>query len=372
MKYKTKQEIEIAKELIACPGDTLLGIIESRGISQTELAMRMGRPTKTINEIIMGKAAITPETAIQLERVIGPSADFWISYERNYRLELAEIDAAEQLIDYRGWICNFPLKEMAKLNWISFQNNIISKTNAILKFFSVANKQSFEEYYLKTLYDPLYRISDISSKNPYSIASWLRQGDIQAVGIDAPEYNSQKFKSAIPALKHIMINNQNDFFSEIQSICLECGVKVIYTPSLPKAPINGATRWIGENPLIQLTDRYHRNDIFWFTFFHETGHILLHGKKDIFIEGIDTDDELAAKENVANAFSMKCTLTTEQEAEIVDSQLYDKESISFFANKFNTSEAIIAGRLAKHNYIHHSFGWNFGFFKQVQLSSNAM
>lgn len=106
MKYKTFQDIQNAREVISCPGDSLLETINFKGISQTELAMRMGRPLKTINEIIMGKAAITPETALQLERVIGPSADFWLNYERQYRLDLAEIQESEQMLEPRILIEN--------------------------------------------------------------------------------------------------------------------------------------------------------------------------------------------------------------------------------------------------------------------------
>ena len=70
------------------PGDTLLEVLESLGITQAELAERTGRPTKTINEIGKGKAAITPETALQLERVLGVPARFWNNRERQYREHL--------------------------------------------------------------------------------------------------------------------------------------------------------------------------------------------------------------------------------------------------------------------------------------------
>ena len=76
MNYKTLEDIEAAELLLSPPGDTLLETMEAKGIKQPELAMRMGRPLKTINEIIKGKAAITPETALQLERVLGIPADF--------------------------------------------------------------------------------------------------------------------------------------------------------------------------------------------------------------------------------------------------------------------------------------------------------
>ena len=53
-----------------------------------ELAESTGRPRKTINEIIAGKAEITAETALQLERVLGIPASFWNNLERNYQESL--------------------------------------------------------------------------------------------------------------------------------------------------------------------------------------------------------------------------------------------------------------------------------------------
>ncbi len=94
--YKTREDIAVARELISCPGDTLAEHLEYTGITQAELAEWMGIPEKSINDVIQGTAQLTPETALQIERVIGIPADFWMNLERNYRLRLAEIEEAEE------------------------------------------------------------------------------------------------------------------------------------------------------------------------------------------------------------------------------------------------------------------------------------
>ena len=72
------------------PGEYLEEEIEARGISQKELAKRMGRPLNTINEIINGKKAITAETALQLERVMPEiPARFWLNLETDFQLTKA-------------------------------------------------------------------------------------------------------------------------------------------------------------------------------------------------------------------------------------------------------------------------------------------
>ena len=77
-------------DFVSPPGETLEEILESRGMSQAEFAERTGRPKKTINEIIRGKSGITPDTALQFERVLDIPASFWIAREQNYREALAQ------------------------------------------------------------------------------------------------------------------------------------------------------------------------------------------------------------------------------------------------------------------------------------------
>lgn len=74
------------------PGEYLAEEIEARGITQKELAKRMGRPLNAINEIVNGKKAITAETALQLEDVMPEiPARFWLNLETDFRLTKALI-----------------------------------------------------------------------------------------------------------------------------------------------------------------------------------------------------------------------------------------------------------------------------------------
>ncbi|MBN8721192.1 MAG: ImmA/IrrE family metallo-endopeptidase [Sediminibacterium magnilacihabitans] len=142
----------------------------------------------------------------------------------------------------------------------------------------------------------------------------------------------------------------------MQSICLEAGVKVVHTPCINKAPISGSTRWLNDTPFIQLTGRYNRNDSFWFTFFHEAGHILLHDKKDIFLEKVEYSDKDLIKEKEADDFACKWTLTDDEEAEILAAEPLEEDDIRNFAEQFNTHPAIIIGRLQHKKLIPYSLG----------------
>ena len=365
--YKNRKDIAIAREVISCPGDTLAEHIEYIGMSQAELADRMGRPKKTINEIIRGKAQITPETALQLERVVGIPADFWMKKEQNYRLRLAEIDEAEKRLDETDRIKCFPLKEMIKKGWIVCEKGLEYEKNALLSFFRVASLDAYENVCHKQLYATAYRMSEKNSKDPYSVAAWLRQGERQAELLQVHEFDRKAFEATLQEIKKLVISGTDDFFPELQELCCKAGVKVVHTPCLPKAPLHGSTRWVKGNPLIQLSNRLNRNDIFWFTFFHEAAHILKHNKKDIFVEGMKYSCDGKEKEAEANTFAEECLMSRKEEKEIMLSGGFEKEDILRFATKIGTHPAIVAGRLANRGVMKQHIGNVYGFYKKVEL-----
>ena len=73
----------ILSDLPIPPGEVLAEELEERGMTQKELATLMVRPTQAINEIIRAKKAITPGTALGLEKALGIDAGFWMNLETN-------------------------------------------------------------------------------------------------------------------------------------------------------------------------------------------------------------------------------------------------------------------------------------------------
>jgi Zn-dependent peptidase ImmA (M78 family) len=180
------------------------------------------------------------------------------------------------------------------------------------------------------------------------------------------EYDERELVESLPEIKQIMAEHPSDFFQILKNICLKSGLKVVYTPCLSGASINGSTRWIGDSPLIQLSARYKQNDIFWFTFFHEIAHILLHGKKYIALERVEYKEFDKAKEDEADAFAVKWTFSEEEEAELMKKPVITEEDVEFYAKKFNTHPACIIGRLHHKELIHYSVGRRF--LEKIDLS----
>jgi addiction module HigA family antidote len=299
------------------PGETLEEKLEEMQMGPKEFALRTGKPEKTIIAVLKGESSITPDMAVQFESITRIPAHFWMNHQRGYDEYMARVKRKIVIQDAVAWAKQFPLADMIKKGWLPKVTTIQEKTMELLAFFGFSNHTAWEDYFYNQELKVAFRISLAKTEEPYAISAWLRKGELQAAALKAKEYSDKKFKDALPEIKSILTNHPDGFFPQLQSICLEAGVKVVQTPSINKAPINGATRWLKDTPFIQLTDRYKRNDVFWFTFFHEAGHILLHGKKDIFLEQVTYSDKDPIKEKQADDFAVKWTFSAAKETEIL-------------------------------------------------------
>ena len=341
------------------PGETLAEKLEELGMGPKEFGIRTGKPEKTVIAVLKGKSSITPEMAVQFEHVLKIPAHFWLNMQRNYDEFLARKQRQELLKESTEWAKLFPIAEMTKKGWLPSKTSIEEKASELLAFFSLSNHTAWEDYYFNQQLKVAFRISLAHTKDPYAISAWLRKGELQAAEITTRSYREKDFKEALPEIKSIMAKHPKNLFKQLQSICMDAGGKVVHTPCIHKAPINGSTRWLNDTPLIQLTGRYKRNDIFWFTFFHEAGHILLHGKKDIFLENIEYSEKDKQKENEADYFAIKWTLSKEEESEILQHGRLTEADVFQYAQKFKTHPAIITGRLRHKKVWHPSKGQKF-------------
>lgn len=327
------------------PGITLSEKLQELGMGIKEFAIRTSKPEKTIIAIINGKSSVTSDMAVAFESVTKIPAHFWLNKQRAFDEYIARKKREEQLVSAYDWARSFPLNNMIHLGWITSEKTIESKVKALFSFFQISTVKAWEDYYLNQQLKIAFRISLNNTKEPYAISAWLRQGELQATELNTPPFSDKALREALPQIKTLVVKHPKDFAQKLQEICASVGVKLVYTPCLPKAPINGSTRWINDTPCIQMTGRHKRNDIFWFTFFHELGHILLHGKKDIFLEDIEYADKETDKELEADDFASKTLLTQANENEIIENGDFSKRSICLYAEKFNTHPGIIVGRL---------------------------
>jgi addiction module HigA family antidote len=357
---------EYVPQTVSHPGATLREKLEELGMSQKEFAVRTGKPEQTIVKVLNGDSSLTPDMAVQFETVLGIPAKFWLNRQQNYDEAVAREKRNKLLAASVPWASMFPFKEMAEFGWVTKTHVHEERAGILLSFFSVFSPDAWEEYYLSQKLKVSFRISIAQYSEPYAISAWLRQGELQAMQLDSPAFNRKKFSDNLEAVKKIMAEHPDDFFRQLQNVCLDAGVRVVYTPCLPKAPIHGSTRWLHDDkPLIQLSARYKQNDRFWFTFFHEAGHILHHGKKYISIDCEKACVSRDEKEQEADDFAIQWTFSEEEESEVLEFGSLKMQDILDFAQKFGTHPAMIIGRFHHKQILPYSRGRKF--IKPVHL-----
>lgn len=328
------------------PGFTLAEKLEELGMSVKEFAVRTSKPEKTINAILKGNSSITSDMAVAFESVTGIPAHFWMQKQQNYNEYVARQKREEVLASSEEWARQFPVREMQRRGWLPATKTRQENVVALFSYFAVSSPAGWEDYYCNQQLKVAFRISLSQTKHPYAISAWLRRGELQAAATKVlNDYSSEALKLQIPQMKALVPDLSYDMPVKLQHLCAECGIKLLYTECLPKAPISGATRWIQNVPCIQLSGRYKSQDRFWFTFFHEIGHILLHGKKDIFLEDIEDFEQQKEKEAEADRFASDTLLDARQEREVIENGDFSRTTILFYSQKFQTAPSIIIGRL---------------------------
>lgn len=279
------------------PGETLLETIEALDLTQKELAQRMGRPLKTINQIIKGTAQIMPETALQLEKVTGIPASFWNNAEANYRESLARLEEQKQRQSQAAWATRFSYAKMVALGLVPEETSKPLRVEALLHFFGVASPKQWEETYGALC--GAARESATYQTDLGDFSAWLRAGELRARTCDCQPYQKAHWLEALQKIRTLTRQNPASVWPEVVHLCAAAGVALVLVPELPRTHVYGFTRWLTPHKaLIQLSLRYKTDDLLWFTFFHEAAHILLHGKRDIFIEkrGVDSPRETEANQ----------------------------------------------------------------------------
>jgi addiction module HigA family antidote len=341
----TRSATEFRPDYVAPPGATLKETIDALGMKQTELALRTGRHLKVINEIIQGKSQITPATALQLEKVLNISAAFWLGLEQAYREHLERQKEIRLLDKSRVWLKQVPVREMILLGWIrDCGKDQVTQLREVLTYFGVASVDEFNELAL-SIFPARFRQSRVYKANPVSVAAWLRHGLLQAQKMRVDDYNATKFSGALREIRSL--TRSAEFQNELVRLCAETGVAVVFTPEITKTHLNGATRWLGaRKAMIQLSLRGKRNDIFWFSFFHEACHILHHKKSEMFVEYDSHEDEIEMEaDQWAQDFLIPAADFRRLTASQAPSQHFSKFSVQQFAKQIDVAPGIVVGRL---------------------------
>ena len=339
----------VYNEYVIEPGETILELLESNGMSQLDLAYKTGINKKTINEIIKGKAPITTTTALKFEYVFNIPASFFNNLESSYQEVLEREEDFIRVKEEEKYLENIPYNEMAKRgwDWIEKTNDPFQKVINLRKFFSVASL-SFDTELKKKL---AFRKKNNDKFSNEALYCYLRYGEIESNKISYPKFNILLLNENLSKLRNLANNSFIKQFNKLKEILFSCGISLIFEPELPHTYVNGVSYMINPNKaIIMISDRGKKDDIIWFTFFHEIGHLLKHSRKEVFVDLDGKEENNIEKE--ADKFARNILIPDKSYNEFIrNNKIFTEKILKDFSKRVNILPGILVGRLQKDGLI---------------------
>jgi HTH-type transcriptional regulator/antitoxin HigA len=320
------------------PGETLKEVMASLNMAQKELAIRTGLTVQSLNRIFKGNQPISYETANKLELATGVPARMWNNLEAQYREQLAKAKERKQLENDLDWLKTIPTKELIQRKAIEPQKDNVLLLRETLKFYGLSSVSAWNDIWTNPAVAA--RRSSCFETCPGPASAWIRLGEIQAHRIDCLPFDKNAFIRALEEIRLLTIKGPKEFIPETIQLCADSGVALAMVREMKKVPWHGATKWLSASKaMVLLNLRGKMEDQFWFSFFHEAGHVLYDSKKDLYINDGTIDDP---REHKANEFAANILIPRHRDPEIA--LLRAKEDVIRLANELIISPGIVAGR----------------------------
>lgn len=347
----------ISRDLIIHPGETIADILEERGITQAELAARTNVTPAYISKVISGKNDISPDFARKLEYALDVPKTFWLNRQASYDAELLEWNEANTVTKEECaalQILHEVVAWLAKRKMITQQADDASVILELRRVFRMSDISKLGEQQAVGA----FRVAKTAPVEPLVMGAWLRLCQVfgECSTADVERFDPQKTGQLIAELKQLMVKACGDPCAELTEIMARYGIRFSVMPNFRGAPVHG---YISRNKegeyQMALTLRGAGADIFWFSLFHELGHIV-NGDVSKTAGLLDTEDSTeAAKEEAANDFAKDALLEPASYASFVKGGSFGADAICQYAKSQNVAPYIVIGRLQKETLIPYSW-----------------
>jgi len=335
------------------PGELLRAELESRQMTQADLAARTGLSAKHVNQVVKGLVPLSADTALLLERTLNVPSRVWNAAEAQYRDSVTRRTARQRLNEHASWATGFPLAELRRRGALKPYSSDEPVVETLLRFFGVASPPAWETVYAQAS----FRRAQHTKISVQNTTSWLRLVELRALELagrlQPPPFSGKALRALLPRLRELTLEPDDGVaLGNAQQLCASAGVLVVFVRTLPNTGINGATRWLGDNPIIAVTQRYKHHDIFWFSFFHELSHVLLHPKRGSYVSRKENDD-LDGLEREADQHAADLLISP---AFVQRLRQGGPDTAPSLARELNVAVSIVAGRMAREsgNWAHYS------------------
>lgn len=347
---------EFVPRWTSSPGATIQDLIKSKNISSSDVARACGLDRSAFNALLQGSAPLTEKIAQSLANYLGGSVSFWIRREARFQESTLIVEADQ-------WVQSLPLTSMKKLNWLEVPRDWRTRIDACLDFFGLDTLEGWKRNYAAPLQGVRFRTSPTYTNQVASVSSWLRAGEIAHKGFSGGSFDPDALLAGIDEMRELSrVADPAIFFPKLQSLAANCGVSCVLVPAPEGCAASGASRLLPDgSAIIQLSGRYLSDDQFWFSYFHEIGHLILHADKPLHIDGDPAAIELDSSEYEANTFSADVLWPLEDRPTKLSEKKPSKRDVLRLASAAGTSPGIITGQLQSSGILEYA---DYNYFKR--------
>ncbi|HEX8168673.1 MAG TPA: ImmA/IrrE family metallo-endopeptidase [Beijerinckiaceae bacterium] len=341
-------------EWISPPGEIVGRILSSREMELDEFASNVGLSVRDARGLIEGTTAIDDNLAVRLAAVVGSTPSFWLRCEQSYREDMQRNLPAYVDDQVKDWLRRMPLKEMSDLGWVKRHRNPIRQAEECFRFFGIIGLDNWKTQQTDLLASANFRTSEAFSSDPTATSAWLRWAENKAEDIACRPWNRDAFSNGLNTVRALSRNHHPErFVPRLREICAASGVAVVIGPAPAGCRASGATKMVRRRKaMIVLSFRYYSDDHFWFTFFHEAGHLLKHAEQGLFLEG--ENGEVDDIEREANAFALDILIPAEKQRTML-SLPPRHEAVIAFARQIGIAPGIVVGQMQRLGHL--PYGW---------------
>ncbi|MDO5286011.1 MAG: HigA family addiction module antitoxin [Actinomycetia bacterium] len=301
----------MATNYAVAPGEYLEEWIVDEGLTQQQVADRLGYSRKQVNDILHGRAPITDATAMRLERVVGIPAQTWLKYEALYRADRARIADEENLAVHFDDISAKAISYLRSLGGTTADRRspgtVVSDFLAFHRcgtwdaYVRLHQEATTGDYALAALKDPKAKL------DPALLTLWLQVAERSEAFERGRtyQYDPEQLRQALPAIRERAATPDSGLLRDIAGMLARVGVVFLAVPPPKSFPLLGMTRWIDKRvPVIQQTGRWGMDGFVVWTLFHEIGHVLNDPRGQMHLEYTTEKKRTSAAERAANAFAL--------------------------------------------------------------------
>ncbi|RDI57155.1 ImmA/IrrE family metallo-endopeptidase [Microvirga subterranea] len=344
------QEQAFERDWFSMPGDTLLSLMERRNVSAHELAEGLVGGMDAVRGLLAGSCRIDARLAEELAFALGGSAEFWLRRQANFDESLARVVSMIYPNEGEEWLKRVPVPGSRAKGRLS-EPQRRDEVRRRLVFFNVNSLQAWMRRYGSIRSETQFRTSPTLLSDDGAVSMWLRQGELEAALLPSKPWNAEGLRDRLGAIRSLSrIGHPTRFLPKLRDLLAEVGVALVAVRAPTGCRASGATRMISaDKAMILMSFRHRADDHFWFTLFHEIGHLLLHGGQT-FIDDEETFQDDPERE--ANEFARGCIVPAQRQSEF-ECLRPERKSVLRFSVSVGTAPGLIVGQMQHRKMIGH-------------------